>query len=244
MATSRKRRGSGNGDLPEGIIGLVGRFARQLPGAEFAEEQYHNIETRALRELKQRLDSVDERRLPAPENHQPARPLPTGRHPTLLLADLLERSIDQSSDEARLYLFSRMLQDLVPDEARILALLADGEPQPLIHIGLGPLIGSVKRVAENYSDLGKTAALKYRDMAPIYIRHLRHLGLLQTGPEKRQFDVQYQMLENDRLTRSVAEEAEKGSTTGIGVRYIRRVIRISPLGTDLWNTCNPGPAGD
>lgn len=233
-----------------GMLGLMGRFARQLPGASFAEEQLNVLEKRAMRELKQRLDAVDDRRLPAPNDHHPVSVSSAesqvvsasllSQHPAELLTDLLERAYEQTAEQAQLYLYTMILRELVPDEARLLGALSDGAEYPLLHIGVGPPIGTPRRVAENFSNLGKTATLKLREFTPAYITHLRNLDLLETGPEDKEQEIKYQILESDKAVREVVAEAEKGTAPGMGVRFIRRVIRISPLGQELWNACQPG----
>lgn len=232
-----------------GMLGLARRLARQLPGADFAEEQLHNIETRALRELKQRLASVDDRRLPAPAMHhaEPGQSIsasPLAQHPGALMADLLDRATDQTTEQAQLYLYSMLLSQLVPDEARLLGALSDGGEHPLLHVGLGAPIGAPRRVAENFSALGKTASLKLKENTPAYITHLRGLGLLEEGPEDRDQEIKYQIMESEKAVRDIAKQAEKGSAPGMSVRYIRRVIRISSLGRQLWEACLPAQPDD
>lgn len=238
-------------ELP-GVFGMVSRFVRNLPGAEFAEEQLHTVERRVLRELKQRLDGIDERRLPTPANYSPA-PIITadegghsvqvvqqsglGQHPGELLAELMDRAMDQDRAQAQLYLFAMILSELVPDEARILGALSDGDSHPLLHLGIGGPIGTPRVVAENFSTVGKAGRVKLLEFTPAYIAHLRNLDLLETGPEDKEFEIKYQILESDRATNEAAAELGKGSGPAMGIKYIRRVIRISPLGKELWETC-------
>lgn len=238
-AKDRKQRDT-DVDQPLGVLGLVGRFARQLPGADFAEEQLHNIETRAMRELKQRLESVDDRRLPPPDDYLSTGQKPqlsTARPPAALMAELLGRSNAQSEQEALAYFYSSILRQLVPDEARLLATLADGGSHPVLHIGIGPPIGTPRRVVENFSHLGKTAALRLRDFTPAYLSRLHSLELVEEGPEDKEQTLKYQILESEKIVREAAQLAEKGKTTGTGLRFIRRVVRISPQGRALWGAC-------
>ena len=234
-----------------GMLGRLGQIARQLPGAEFAEEQLQGIEARAMRELKHRLDAVDDRRLAAPEFQASVAAqdvpgqgalvnvdtlTPLNQKPGDLLNELLERAEQQDQAQAWQYLYSMILRELVPDEARILGALSEGDTYPLIHVGIGAPIGSIQRVAENFSTVGKAAAVKLREMTPTYISHLRNLDLVETGPEDKDFEIQYQILERDRLTKPAVEYAEKNKGPGKAVRFMRRVIRISPLGKDVWGT--------
>ena len=244
MAVSDKKRVAEA--APAGVLGLVGRFARQLPGADFAEEQLHNIESRALRELKQRLESVDDRRLPPPDDYEQSnkKPRHISRHPSAAMADLLSRAEEQTEEQAQLYIYNNILSELVPDEARLLSVLSDGTEHPLLHIAVGAPIGTPRRVVENISHLGKNAVLKLRDSAPEYITHLRNLALLEEGPADKEQDIKYQVLESEKTVRELAQAAEKGTVPGMGVRYVRRVIRISPLGRALWEACQPQQKND
>lgn len=244
---------------PEGgasWFGLMGRMVRNLPGADFAEEQLQTVETRVLRELQQRMDRVSRpARLPSPENYvpqpsvssEPQSAAPSsasllGTPPSEVLADLLERAEQQTPEQARAYLYAMMLRELIPDEARLLGALSDGETHPLLHVGVGPMIGSAsRRVAENFSNLGKTATLKLKDFTPAYITHLRNLDLVETGPEDKEEEIKYQILESDRATLEAVKVAEKSAGPGMSMKFIRRVIRISPLGQELWNYCHGVP---
>jgi hypothetical protein len=235
-----------------GMIGLMGRFVRNLPGADFAEEQLQSVERRMLSELKHRMEALEERRLPVPKNYTP--PPTVGedgqaiqsvqsstldQHPSDILAELLDRAAEQDKQQAQLYLYSMMLRELVPDEARILGALSDGDIHPLLHIGIGGPIGTPRRVVENLSTVGKAATIKLPALAPAYITHLRNLDLLETGPEDKEFEIKYQILESDRETHKFVEAAKKASGPGMGIKYMRRVIKISPLGKELWEACRP-----
>lgn len=234
-----------------GMVGLMGRFVRNLPGADFAEEQLHTVERRMLSELKHRMDALDERRLPEPKNYTPP-PLSIGddgqpiqrvpqaalsQHPAELMAELLDRAAEQDKQQAQLYLYTMILRELVPDEARILGALSDGDTYPLLHIGIGAPLGKPRRIAENLSTVGKAATIKLHEYSPAYITHLRNLDLLETGPEDPEYEIKYQILESDKATNAIAEQAKKESGPGMGIKYIRRVIRISPLGKELWDAC-------
>ncbi len=250
MAKKILRKPSRNLPRETGVSRLadrVGRLVRTLPGAEFAEEQLHSAELRVLRELKQRLDALDDhRRLPPPEDHA----VPVARSsrnnkvqrsvPGMLLDDLLAKANGQTEEEARMWLYSMLLKQLTPDEVRILNVLSDGQAHPLLHVGVGPRIGAApKRVVENFSTLGKIAQVKLREFTPAYITHLRSLNLIETGPEDKALDMKYQVLENDAEVRKAAETANKNTGPGSGARMIRRVLRISTLGRELWETCRP-----
>ena len=55
-------------------------------------------------------------------------------NPRDMMAGLLERSVMQDAASSKLDWFTSVLSQLVPDEARIIAALADGPPVPLLHV--------------------------------------------------------------------------------------------------------------
>ncbi len=238
----------------KGVVGRVGRLVRRLPGSSYAEEKLHDVEQRVLRELKHRMDALDERRPAAPAGHSSgsarspasrrAGAVPVNLPAAELMADLLERANEQTAEQSRQYLYQAILRELVPDEARILSALSAGDAFPLVHVGLGPPIGQVtRRIAENFSTVGKAALVKLQDRVPRYITHLRKLELVETGPEDRAFDMKYQILESEAVVRQLAEKAAKNAGVGTNVRYIRRILRIAPLGKQLWEACQPASSG-
>src|SRR5581483_9365543 len=108
------------------------------------------------------------------------RPVPDADEPAELMAALLERSVTQDTAAAKRELAAATLRRLVPDEARILAVLADGQTPPLIHV-LARAGG--ERILQNASLVGRTAALTLPSMTPAYVTHLRALGLVETRTE-------------------------------------------------------------
>src|SRR5690242_12429574 len=79
--------------------------------------------------------------------------------PTEVLRDLLDRSMYSRPDESRTALYLSLLEDLLPDEARILAALSDGATYPIIDIA-EPLLGtSTVLVLTNASTVGRAAGV-------------------------------------------------------------------------------------
>jgi hypothetical protein len=228
----------------EVIMSLRNRVSevwRNLPGSEIAESQFKRVEASVLRELKARLEAVE---VPAPGRRSPRRKsgltlVEPSNNPSEILAGLLSRSTAQDQADAYNELFLHLLRQMVPDEARILATLSDGTAYPLLHVGLGTPIGPVtRRIADNFSNVGKISRIQLPAHLPHYIAHLRELGLVEEGPELKAQDVQYQILEGDGVVRQAIAPAERQSR--LAVRYIRRSLVITPLGRMLWETCAPG----
>jgi hypothetical protein len=219
------------------LLALAGSAARQVPGVELTEREMRRVETAVLRTLKERLDSVDESTgqplaAPGPE----AAP-DEASEPAVLLAGLLQDSVEQTAPTARVRLHRWLLQQLLPDQARILAALADGSSYPLVHVVrkgplAGPLGGTGEPVVENASTIGRAAGVALPDLVPVYLSHLRGLGLVEVGPEDETLRDDYDIAETDTTVRSAVERAGDNA-----VRTSRRTLRLSRLGHDLWSAC-------
>jgi hypothetical protein len=226
------------------------RFAMGL-----AHKGLSEAEKRALIGLRRRMDAVvDDEPADEEDDHDPAgegRPAPTsvrgesapqgGVAPvarlsaSALLARLLEDSAEQSVESAQERLNLRIIRQLVPDEARILAALADGHSAALVHLGAGPLVGpATQRWLENLSPVGRECGVRLLDQTPTYIRHLRDLGLLESGEEDKSLHLKYQLIEADTQVRKMCTQIEK---SGMRPKFFRRTIRMSEAGLALWKAC-------
>lgn len=243
-------------DEPTSLLGFVASGAWKLAtGAprlaiDLAHHGLSEAERRALSTLRRRMDAVADGEAPPSEDLDmvstpppaPRRAAPASERPTAagLLAQLLETSMEQTVDEARERLALRVVRQLVPDETRILAALADGHESALVHLGAGPLVGpATQRWLENLSPVGKEAGARLLDEVPRYLAHLRHLGLLEAGGEDKSLQLKYQLIEADTLVRQTCAQIEKN---GLRPKFFRRTIRISQAGKAFWAACQPPDA--
>ncbi|HZZ45525.1 MAG TPA: Abi-alpha family protein [Pseudonocardia sp.] len=183
------------------------------------------VEEAILRELRDRLALVDASGGRSDEKGSPA----------TLLDQLLEASIDMDVAASRDQLYLTLLRQLVPDEARILAALSDGTAYPLLHVqarnnGHGYLLS-------NLSSVGRAAGVLLPDAVSTYVLRLRALGLAEEGPADDSLSVQYDILLGEPLVRQAEQEARTNSR--LGAKTVRRTLRISALGKDLWRACRP-----
>jgi hypothetical protein len=145
---------------------------------------------------------------------------------------LLRRSMDDTPDVSRRLLHASLMRELIPDEARILSALSDGSTYPMVHIA-EPGIGTFqKRLLENASSVGRAAGVALPHRTNIYISHLRRLGLVESGPEDTSVRDEYEILLTEPLVRSVITSIGKGP---LQARIIKRIIKISDLGLELWH---------
>lgn len=212
-AASLARRLGPLGKLPAEGIGLYG-------------QAFHAAERLVLGVLRSRLDAVD------PDPPPGSGTAPAGS-PRELMARLLESSLAQDAAASREDLHASVLRQLVPDEARIIAALADGPPSPLIHVH--PRAGG-DAILENASLIGRTAALTLPSQTPAYVAHLLALGLVEVGPEDPEANEGYEILMADREVRAALKA---GELSKLPARTLRRTVMLSARGRELWESSRP-----
>jgi hypothetical protein len=148
---------------------------------------------------------------------------------TALLSESLEHDALSSERE---YLVA-VLRQLLPDEARIIAALAEGPPAPTVSVYRR---GSSDVLLDNASLVGRTAAVTLPSRTTRYVAHLLHLGLVETGPEDKGDPVGYEMLLADRAVRPALKEGALGK---LPARVERRTLRLSEHGRALWEATRP-----
>jgi hypothetical protein len=208
--------------LGEAMLVTADHLARLLPGYRTATRQVRRAEVAVLRDVKRRIDEVA-----APEVGEGVDPRPQ------LLERLMQASMETNPRRSLELLHLRILRELLPDEARILAALSDGTRFALIHIYVRGG-GGVRTALENASTVGRVAAVHVNQAVPLYLSHLRELGLAEEGPAEELLSDQYALLTSEDYVQRAIAEAEGGLR---GSRVVRRTLRISRLGTELWTAC-------
>lgn len=211
-------------------------------GGRVAQSSLQAAERRALTMLKRKLDTVGTAGLPAPLSPAAGRELQPLRETEAAplpreLERLLQQALEQTGDQARERLNRRILRQLVPDEARILAALADGHAVPLCHLMAANRLGvTVQPWLENLSSIGKEAGISVPAATPHYVAHLREIGLLVLGPEEAGQELAYQLIESEAGVRAQCQLIEQA---GLRPRFTRRSLRISEFGRQWWSACQP-----
>ncbi|MCW2787638.1 MAG: hypothetical protein JWP74_4155 [Marmoricola sp.] len=170
---------------------------------------------------------------PSPSKHDgvPAAPTRTTGLDTKMRA-LLTRALEQSTVSGQTELFHRILDQLVPDEARILGALSDGSASPMVSVhalNRAGLLGEA--LIENASLVGRTANVALPQLTPTYVGHLISLGLLEPGAEDEHLKDDYQILMADT---DVLAAIRRGSLGPVPARVEKRTVRLSTLGHSLW----------
>jgi hypothetical protein len=152
---------------------------------------------------------------------------------------LLEQALANTPADSSLDLYHRILDQLSPDEARILGALSDGHASPLLHVRpLSPAGILGEPTLENASLIGKMANVSLPQLTPQYVTHLLALGLVQVGSERSSLKDDYQILMADPGVLKASRKATRGP---ISPRYEKHTLRLSPLGRSLWAACFPEP---
>lgn len=225
------------------MVSRLVEVARQVPGVQRAEQEYARAEIAALRELARLLDDagrVDTGTRPVTADAAPAalsEPLTAAER----MRDLLRRSMQHTPTESRHELHKLLLGELVPDEARILSALSDGSSYPMVHIAEPGMGTYQRRVLENASSIGRAAGVALPDRTHLYVAHLRRLGLVESGEPDPSLTDEYDILLSDQVVRAAVAAVGRGPRSA---RIVRRTIKASALGLELWEATQPGEAPD
>jgi hypothetical protein len=205
------------------------RMTRGLPGGERAERRLLDLETTVVNGLRRRMEP--DVTLVRPMNGQ-VEPLRAG------MAELLNRSANADATQAAGELHSTILRQLVPDEARILAALADAVARPAVDVVVRTTLGGVQRtVLRNASSVGRHAGVSAPDYVPAYLTRLYRMGVVDIGDEDPALAEQYDILLTDPLVRDaedLARKARKGAA-----RIVRHTVMISDFGARFWSASDP-----
>lgn len=153
-------------------------------------------------------------------------------------AELLHRSADVRATDDTHPAFEHILDELTPDEARILRFLVVEGPQPSVDVRTNrPLgIGS-ELVADGLSMIGLQAGVRRLDRTKSYLDNLFRLGLIWFSREPVE-PARYQVVEVQPEVVAAMKRAGRAPKT------IRRSIHLTTFGEEFCETClpiEPGP---
>ncbi|HEX4109079.1 MAG TPA: Abi-alpha family protein [Solirubrobacteraceae bacterium] len=198
-----------------------------------------------LREYAHRLlDLADHSHEPGHTPPGPEHPAASARHPSrrgghepnlqARGAELLRRSADVHYEEAAHPAYARILDELAPDEARILRMMRERGPQPAVDVrgAKNPLGLSAHTVAQGISMIGPQAGVRYLERVPAYLNNLYRLGLVWFSREPLEDHMEYQVLEAQPEVAAAIKSAGRGRT-------LRRSIVLTPFGEDFCAACLP-----
>jgi hypothetical protein len=159
----------------------------------------------------------------------PAAPAPTLRERG---AELLERSRDVWNDDVSHPAYERILDELAPDEARVLLLLLQGGPQPSVDVRTGGPVGLVNShlIAPGLTMIGARAGCRHLDQVPSYLNNLFRLGLIWFSRESLRDPLEYQVVEAQPDVLAAMHSVKFA-------KVVRRSIHLTPFGEDFCRTC-------
>lgn len=146
--------------------------------------------------------------------------------------ELLQRSRDVWSEHEAHPAYARILEELAPDEARILLLLLRGGPQPAVDVRTGGPVGMVSSsmVASGLTMIGPRAGVRYGEEVPAYLNNLFRLGLVWFSREQLDDPLEYQVVEAQPDVLAAMHSVRFA-------RLVRRSIQLTPFGTNFCRAC-------
>ncbi len=218
-------------------------LARHLPGAQAIEREAQRVRAAAASEVRRVLDFpqvTNPRSLPEEQRvvaliHPPD----AGRAPLRsAMSELLERAVTGTRSSSREYLYGTVISQLVPDEARILAALADGTTFASGDVvARGRRRGGQRTVLANASTVGRLVGVGTPDNVPTYLTRMQTLGLVEFGPEDSSLETQYDILGADDTVRRARDST--GSSASSASRLVRKTLSISDFGREFWAASDP-----
>lgn len=142
--------------------------------------------------------------------------------------ELLRRSRDVWTEDRGHPAYARIVEELAPDEGRILVLLLHQGPQPSLDVRTGGLVGTVSStlVAPGLNMIGARAGCRYVDRVPSYLHNLERLGLVWFSRETVRDPMEYQVLE-------AQPEVVEAMRSVRRAKIVRRSIHLTPFGRDF-----------
>jgi DNA-binding transcriptional ArsR family regulator len=229
------------------ILGRSGwRIAKQLPGVTLVEQQAQRLRQAAGAELLRLLEmpqqflgapSAEEQRVMMLVQDADTDPAPL----RTAMTELLSRAGESTPVKSREYLFGTIVSQLVPDEARILAALAEGKRFAAVdvvakHVGRS----ATRTVFANASLIGAAAGVAPARSVATHLTRLQGLGLVEFGPDSDELSEEYDQLAVDgavQEARSYIDHNKLGSA-----KLLRKSVALSPLGREFWSACAPDRA--
>lgn len=231
-------------------------IARRLPfggvalkaAEEAAEQARHTarrmlgvdeVERRVMRLVPERVSEAGRAWSAAhpPQDHGHAEPAPELEPGEVLQrrgAGLLAQAADVRFEESTHPAYGRILDELTPDEARILRLMATKGAQPAVDVRTGrPLRIGSEMIAAGLTVIGAEAGCRYVERVPSYLNNLFRLGLIWFSHEELHDLRGYQVLE------AQPEVAQAMRRAGRASRVVRRSIALTPFGDDFCRVCLP-----
>jgi hypothetical protein len=149
-------------------------------------------------------------------------------------AELLRRSTDVYHDDECHPAYQGILDQLAPDEARVLRYMANEGPQASVDVRTGGPIGMISSqlVAPGLTMIGANAGCRRPERIHAYLNNLYRLGLVWFSRETLEDQAAYQVLEAQPMVTEAMKQAGRART-------VRRSIHLTPFGEDFCKAALP-----
>ena len=215
------------GELAEDLQVAASAITRALVGKD-VEQRLRNVRSAAVHSSVVRVvtDTVESvsplQPAPPPVEPEPVNPLHQAGQ------DLLRASRDVWSEDRGHPAYARIIEELAPDEGRILLLLLRKGPQATVDVRTGGLVGTVSSnlVQPHLNMIGALAGCRFVDRVPSYLHNLERLGLIWFSSETLRDPMEYQVLEAQPDVLEAMASVRRA-------KVVRRSIHLTPFGEDF-----------
>jgi hypothetical protein len=217
-------------ELVEGVGTGMRRYAREFLGVSDLDERVKQLTAGGSRFVAGSGPASAVRRRARRNTEDSTRPELTLR---LQGAELLRQSADVTADDRTHPAYARILQELAPDEGRILRLLAVEGAQPMVDVRAANLIGvGSQLVAPGLNMIGPEAGCRHNERVPAYLNNLHRLGLISFSDEPLEDPIRYQVLEAQPEVLAALKRTARAKS-------VQRSIRLTPFGKDFCDVVFP-----
>jgi len=153
-------------------------------------------------------------------------------------ARLLDRAADVDDERDPIHPgFVRIVDQLAPDEARILKLLANDGPQGIVYVNKAAPFGfGAREIARRLSMIGHEAGLLHAELVPAYLDNLVSHGLVAIRRDALDDELPYQVIEAQPEVIQAIGDA--GGTLFRG-QITRRSVHLTDFGRAFCEACFP-----
>lgn len=153
-------------------------------------------------------------------------------------AELLDRASDVEEDPNVVHPgFARIIDQLAPDEARILKLLVNDGPQGIVYVNKAAPFGiGAREIARRLSMIGHEAGCLHIELVPAYLDNLVSHGLVAIRRDALDDEAPYQVIEAQP---EVVEALRSAGGTIFRGQVTRRSVHLTDFGRTFCQVCFP-----
>jgi hypothetical protein len=152
--------------------------------------------------------------------------------------ELLDRAADVHVDNDPVHPgFARIIDQLAPDEARILKLLINEGPQGIVYVNKAAPFGfGAREIARRLSMIGHEAGCLHIELVPAYLDNLVSHGLVAIRRDALEDELPYQVIEAQP---EVIDALHSAGGTIFRGQITRRSVHLTDFGRAFCQACFP-----